>query len=92
MDIYVRIAHSLFTLYMILLVLRWIGPTLTLDFNARPWKLIPRLTDPLIERIRKILPNMGPVDFAPIASIVLVWFIRIVSTNALMNMTSRPPF
>ncbi len=86
MDLYLRIAHSLLTLYMMLILLRWFGPWMSLEVTAGRLAWVGRLTDPLITRLRKVLPHMGPMDFGPLAALVLVWFVRILSGRILEDM------
>ena len=71
------------TLYMLLLVLRWFGPWIMFDFEKARLRWATRLTDPLIAKIRQVLPPMGPVDFGPLAAIVAVWIIRDLSVGIL---------
>lgn len=87
--VYVRIAYSVLTLYMMLILLRWFGPWLGLEVTAGRLAWVARLTDPLITRLRKVLPHMGPVDFGPLAALVLVWFVRILSLRILEDMASQ---
>ena len=89
MDLYVRIAYSVLTLYMMLILMRWIGPRLSMDVTSGRLAWIARLTDPLITRLRRVLPHMGPIDFGPIAALVLVWFVRILSVRFLENMAMQ---
>jgi YggT family protein len=35
-----------------------------------------KLTDPILNRIRRILPNLGAVDISPIILLILIWFIE----------------
>ena len=35
-----------------------------------------RLTDPLLNRIRRFLPNLGSLDISPIVLLLLIWFIE----------------
>ena len=35
-----------------------------------------RLTEPLLGPIRRILPNLGPVDISPVVLILLMFFLR----------------
>ena len=61
MDIYFRITHSLLTLYMILLILRWFGSALALELEMRVhgnlfrFSLIPSLNES-----GKSYPKWGP--------------------------------
>lgn len=89
MDLYLRIAHSVLTLYMMLILLRWFGPWMSLEVTAGRLAWVGRLTDPLITRLRKVLPHMGPVDFGPLAALVLIWFVRILSVRILEDMARQ---
>ena len=85
MDMIPRALYSLLTLYMLLVLLRWFGPWLSLPVEEGRFRWISRLTDPLIDSARRILPPMGPVDFAPIAALLAVWFAREISLRMLLG-------
>ena len=35
-----------------------------------------RLTEPMLKRIRRFLPNLGSLDIAPVVLLLLIWFIE----------------
>ena len=35
-----------------------------------------RLTDPILNRIRRFLPNLGTLDISPVILLLLIWFIE----------------
>ena len=35
-----------------------------------------KLTDPILNRIRRILPNLGAFDISPVILLLLIWFIE----------------
>ncbi|MDA9662351.1 YggT family protein [Candidatus Pelagibacter sp.] len=35
-----------------------------------------RLTDPILNRIRRFIPNLGSIDISPVILLVLIWFIE----------------
>ena len=35
-----------------------------------------RLTDPILNKIRRFLPNLGSLDISPIVLLLLIWFIE----------------
>ena len=35
-----------------------------------------RLTDPILNKIRGFLPNLGSLDISPIILLLLIWFIE----------------
>ncbi|HOJ34023.1 MAG TPA: YggT family protein [Candidatus Hydrogenedentes bacterium] len=72
----IRGLYCVFTLLMLAVLLRWFGPWLQLDVESGRLRWISRLTDPLIYRIRRLLPPMGTIDLAPFFTLLMVWFIR----------------
>ena len=36
-----------------------------------------RLTDPILNKIRRFLPNLGSLDISPIILRILIWFIEL---------------
>jgi len=39
-------------------------------------ELTHRLTEPLLNRIRRFLPNLGSLDISPIVLLLLIWFVE----------------
>ncbi len=35
-----------------------------------------RLTDPILNRIRRFLPNLGSLDISPVILLLLIWFVE----------------
>ena len=35
-----------------------------------------RLTEPMLNKIRRFLPNMGTLDISPVILLVLIWFLQ----------------
>lgn len=72
------LAGSGLTLFMLSILLAWVGPWLGVDTRSPRlrWMLFP--AERLIALIRGGLPNMGPMDWSPIAALMAVWIVRIV--------------
>lgn len=66
------------SLYMLAILLRWTGPWLEINMHSWWMRAIAAVTDPLIKLMRRLLPHMGPFDWAPVASLIAVWLVRIV--------------
>ena len=80
-----RTINSLATLYMLLIMVRWFAPWLSLDVKGPRLSWIVKLTDPFINIIRKHLPKMGPLDFGPIAALFLVWIAKTLILKMMLN-------
>jgi YggT family protein len=74
----------LFELFMWLLIIQAIMSWL-LAFNVlNPrnqvigmiWQFMLRVTEPLLRPIRRILPNFGGLDLAPLVLILIIYFVR----------------
>ncbi|MDZ4858792.1 MAG: YggT family protein [Candidatus Hydrogenedentes bacterium] len=75
--------YSGITLYMLLVLLRWLGPYIQLDFYDSRLRWIAAIVDPLLRFIRKIAPAVGPVDLGPLIALLLLWFARTVAVRAI---------
>lgn len=69
---------SVLTLYMLAILVRWTAQWIELDVRSRRLRWLPRITDPLINLMRRVLPPTGPMDWGPIAAVVSVWVLRLV--------------
>lgn len=81
----VRIIHDTFTLYMFLILINWLGPMIGLELKTGRLRWIPRITEPLIDKVRKLLPQMGPLDFGPIALILFLWMMRELTIKVIIS-------
>ncbi len=72
------LVYSAITLYMMLILLRWTSPFLSINMNQSWLRWIPSLTDPLLNLIRRTLPPMGFADWTPVAALLILWVIRVL--------------
>jgi len=82
----VRAVYAVGTLYMMAILLRWLGPWLDLDLYSRRLAWIRIITDPLINAIRGVLPTLGPMDFAPLIALLTVWIARTLVVGMLLSL------
>lgn len=54
-------------------------------------EVIARLTEPLLRPIRRILPDMGPVDLSPLVLILLVWLSQRMIIQLLIKFSQTSP-
>jgi uncharacterized protein YggT (Ycf19 family) len=76
-----NVIYSLCTLYMLLILLRWFAPFLELNMHDIRLRWIAQLVDPLLRTVRRFLPNLGPMDFGPLATLFLVWIVREIALS-----------
>lgn len=77
-----RIIASGITLYMMLVILRWMGPALEIELDTPRRAWVRRLTDPPIGLARRAIGQvMGPFDWAPVAVLFALWILRILTAG-----------
>ena len=77
----VELADGILTIYKYILlasvIISWV--------NADPYNpvvnFIYRVTEPLLRRIRRHMPNTGMIDFSPLVAFALIYVIQIVVFN-----------
>ncbi len=79
--------YSGITLYMLLILVRWLGPYLELDFYDSRLRWIARAVDPLLRAIRGVVPAVGPMDLGPLIAVLLFWIVREVAVRAIGGAT-----
>lgn len=67
------VAELLILALIIRAVLSWFSGVYALQPVARFFN---RITDPLIEPIRRRLPSVGGIDFSPLVALVLIWLVE----------------
>ena len=73
--------YSGITLYMLLVLVRWFGPYLELDFYDTRLRWIARAVDPFLRTIRNVVPAVGPMDLAPLIAVLVLWMARSVAVG-----------
>ncbi|UWQ28973.1 YggT family protein [Leisingera sp. M527] len=48
---------------------------------AQIWYMLNRILEPLYAPVRRIMPNMGGIDLAPLAVLIGVYALRIILVN-----------
>ena len=46
------------------------------DFVSALWRGLNTLTEPIYRPIRRVLPDTGPMDFAPFVVLILIWILQ----------------
>ncbi len=80
-----NVIESVCTFYMLLILVRWFAPFLELNMHDVRYRWIGRVVDPLVGGVRRILPNLGPMDFGPLATLFIVWIVREVALGMLQG-------
>lgn len=70
--------YSVFTLYMVAILLRWVAPFIEINIHSPRWRWLPGITDPVLRLLRRYLPPLGSFDAAPILAVMCVWLIRMI--------------
>lgn len=47
-------------------------------------RLLYRVTEPVLQPVRRLLPDMGAIDFSPLVALVVIWLALLVLRNLLL--------
>lgn len=86
MDIAIRVVYSGITLYMLMVLVAWLSSWIGIETDYGKGKILKKVTEPLLEFVRKMLPSTGPFDMSPIVALMGLWFIRTLSVQILVQM------
>jgi YggT family protein len=67
------LAEVLFLALIIRAVLSWLAGVAALQPIAR---FINRVTDPLLEPIRRVVPPLGGIDMSPLIAMLVIWLVE----------------
>ncbi len=90
-DALVFLVDSLITLYLYVLILRFVMQLTRADFRNQIAHAILIVTNPVIMPLRKILPPMGKIDTASVLAIVVVAALEIGAVTLIANQMLPPP-
>ncbi|HXX37294.1 MAG TPA: YggT family protein [bacterium] len=77
-------AIQLLTLLIVVrAILSWIP---TMDYGHPLIQLVVRITDPVLQPVRSILPPLGGLDLSPIVAILLLQFVGQLLTRLLISL------
>lgn len=79
----VELADGALTIYKYILIaavlVTWVNPD---PYNPLV-SFLYRVTEPLLTRIRRWMPALGPVDLSPLVAFLLIYVVQIVLLNTL---------
>lgn len=74
-----RVLENLIEVYMVLIVLRALSKWLDLDTRKTPVKVLSLITDPVLTRIRRVVPPVGGgIDISPVIAVLALWVIAVL--------------
>ncbi len=71
-----RVINLAFTLYSFAIIARSLLPWFRVDPYHPAVQLLIRITEPLLEPIRRSLPLIGGFDFSPLVALLILWFLE----------------
>ena len=79
------VLDSVLTIYFWIVLIRVLSSWLNPDPYNPIVKFLHRATDPVLNRVRRILPPMGGMDFSPILVLFAIQFIKIAVVGSLFD-------
>jgi YggT family protein len=86
------VINTLLTIYMWIIIISalisWVNPD---PYNPIV-SFLYRATDPLLSRVRRVIPNLGGIDLSPMIVILVIIFLQRFVVNSLFELVSRLKF
>ncbi len=79
------VLDSVLTIYFWIVLIRVLSSWLNPDPYNPIVKFLHRATDPVLNRVRRILPPMGGMDFSPILVLFAIQFVKIAVVGSLFD-------
>ena len=84
-EILMLILNVVWFIIIVHVIMSWLINFQVLNLNqqlvAQIWHSLNRLVEPLYAPIRRILPQMGGLDLAPLVALIAVYALRIILAN-----------
>lgn len=84
-----QLVQVLFQICWLLIIVRvlisWVNPD---PFNPIVQGLS-RLTDPVLEPLRRVIPSIGPIDLSPLVALLILQALRYFLVQTLMDLSVR---
>lgn len=86
------ILNTLLTIYMYVIIARailsWVNPD---PYNPIV-RFLYRATEPVLDRVRRILPAMGSLDLSPLLVLLAIFFLQKFLVASLFDLATRLKF
>lgn len=79
------VLDSVLTIYFWIVLIRVLSSWLNPDPYNPIVKFLHRATDPVLNRVRRILPPMGGMDFSPILVLFAIQFVKVAVVGSLFD-------
>ena len=81
-----RAVYAVFTLYMMVILLRWAATYLQIDLYNPRLRWVKTTTDPLLNLVKRYVPTVGPLDFSVVVALVIVYVLRQLAVGVLVRL------
>ncbi len=84
-----KVVDILLTIYLYIIIARaiisWVNPD---PYNPIV-SFLYRATEPVLERVRRLLPNMGGIDLSPLLVMLAIFFVQKFAVNTIYDIGYR---
>ena len=72
----IRLIDQLLVIYVYIIIIRAVMSWFSPSYDNPIYRFVISLTEPILSRIRRILPSLGGLDLSPIVLIFLIGLLR----------------
>src|ERR1700692_2693488 len=84
-----RVLDVVLTLYMYIVVARALSSWVNPDPRNPIVRFLFNATEPLLYRVRRVVPYMGGIDFSPLVVIIAIYFLQSFLVTSLVDLAYR---
>ena len=71
-----RLIDLIFTLYTFAFIARALLPLFRIDYYHPVMRFLFQITEPLLAPLRRYIPPVSGLDFAPMAAVLVLWLVQ----------------
>ena len=89
LSVLAEVLQRLFQIYTLILIVRvlitWVNPD---PFNPVV-QFLARVTDPVLEPLRRVIPPLGPIDISPVVALLILQALQHFLVRTLWDLSVR---
>ena len=84
-----QLLSAIFTIYTWILIIRVLASWLSPDPFNPLMQFLTRMTDPVLEPLRRMIPAIGPFDLSPIVAVLILQTVQHFLIRTLLDLSVR---
>ena len=83
------ILNTLLTIYMYIIIARAVISWVNADPYNPIVNFLYKVTEPVLNRVRRVIPDMGGIDLSPLVVLLVIFFLQKFAVNSIYDLAFR---